>query len=127
MNEDRKLKLTALLLALLLWFYVSGPGWPFPGLVETDPGRTVVSISLEMVNLPDNLELNALPEKVRVGLIAPEYPEEEIGELLSAYLDFEHVVPGVYWLPVVLDHPQEWEIDFISPRSIQVDVWEGNQ
>lgn len=127
MTEDRKLKLTALLLALLLWFYVSGPGWPFPGLVETEPGRTVVSISLEKVNLSENLEVNALPEKVRVGLITPESPEEEISELLNAYLDFEHVVPGVYLLPVVLDHPREWEIDFISPQSIQVNVREGNQ
>ncbi len=127
MTEDRKLKLTALLLALLLWLYVSGLGWPIFGLVDNDPERKVISIPLQVENLSEGLETNLLPEKVRVGIIDPDSSEEELQNYLGAFLDLGYAVPGEYLFPVVLDNPQGWEIDYVSPESIQVRVREKEQ
>ncbi|GEM_PF-1705644 len=127
MNEDRKLKLTALLLALLLWFYVSGPGWAIPGFGEAEQERIVINLALEKENLPETLEVKFLPENVNVGLFAPEYTEEEVKEILRAYLDLEQVVSGTFWLPVVLDNPRGWEIEYISPQGMQVVIEEKGQ
>ncbi len=61
-NKDMPLKIIALILAIILWFYVSG----------IKNSERIIDIPLEIVNLPDNtMVLSHIPQKITLKVRGP--------------------------------------------------------
>lgn len=111
-KNTRITKLIAVVLALALWFYVSGQGQM--------SAQYSAELDLNYTKLGENLAVSG-PDKVTVRMWGTVAQTEEVEE---AYVDLTGLGPGVYTLPVHLQQTNRALLAKVEPDRVEVMVTE---
>lgn len=117
--KDLPLKIIAIVLAIILWYYVSG----------IKNSERIIDIPLEIVNLPENVMIvSPLPNKVTVKLRGPRNLLYRVSSEKQKYkIDVKGLQIGTNMLNFSgdeLDLPQGVQIVWISPGSLTITMSE---
>ncbi len=114
-TKDMPLKIIALLLAVILWFYVTG----------IKNSERIIDIPLEIINLPDNtMVLSPLPQKITLKVRGP---RNILFRLPSADLKYSIDAGGMqfgtnvfYFTGDQLELPSGVQVIWMSPSSLTI-------
>jgi len=112
------IKILALVMAIILWFYVSSE---YRSFVER-----YYEIEVEPINLNDNLSIKEIREKVSVGIKGPQNIIENITpSKITGTVDLQNIKEaGDYLIEVKVIAPRNTEIIKIIPEEVRVIVEE---
>ncbi|MBP8717643.1 MAG: hypothetical protein KBI07_00945 [Candidatus Atribacteria bacterium] len=112
------IKILALVMAIILWFYVSSE---YRSFVER-----YYEIEVKPINLNDNLSIKEIREKVSVGIKGPQNIIENITpSKITGTVDLQNIKEaGDYLIEVKVMAPRNTEIIKIIPEEVQVIVEE---
>lgn len=110
-RQDRKttgLKIAAVVMSLLLWFYVINQG-------DVTAGAKTIEVDLQYHNLPSGLNVRG-PEQVAVKLWGSFHGSADI----VAYVDLTGIGEGVHNVPVKLESIQGAMFTSVQPNQVEV-------
>ncbi len=115
-TNNLDIKILALLMALILWFYISSQ---YNVMVEK-----YYEIEITPVNLDNSLSIKEIREKVTTGIKGPQNIVENItANKISGTVDLQSVLePGEYIIGVDILTPKSTQITKIIPESIPITV-----
>jgi len=113
------LKLVALVLALVLWFYVSGES---KGGIGFQGEKVIFPVPLRLLSPPEEeVEVNFQPDKIRVTLRGtPGRLKKITASDILLFVDVGKLDGGDYELPVQYKVPEGVRVEQIIPGSVKV-------
>jgi YbbR domain-containing protein len=107
-------KITAIVLAILLWFYVF--------YVFGAKATKTAQIQIQVEGLNPSYEVSLNQSIIRVTFAAPIQQIEQVEKNIRATMDLSNIGPGIYNRRPKLITPKEVEIIMTDPSSIEVTV-----
>ena len=117
--NNKKLIFLALLIAILLWFYVNNnQNESFPGLVQNQQKSLILTVEKE--NVPQGYRAVLSEEEVIIFINNSIYNNYEKNDF-RAFVNLEEIKPGSEKkILVQLDKPRSAEVIDVRPRYIRV-------
>lgn len=110
-EKTANLKIAAIILSVLLWFYVSTQGQL--------TARNAAEIDLNYYSMADNLTVSG-PDKVTVRL----WGTLSETDAVEAFIDLKGLGPGSYDLPVILHQSNRALFSSVEPNRVQIVIKE---
>jgi YbbR domain-containing protein len=107
-------KITSVVLAILLWFYVF--------YVFGAKTTKTAQIEIQVEGLNPSYEVTLNQKNLRVTFSAPIQQIEQVEKNIRATMDLSNIGPGIYSRRPKLNTPKEVEILIIDPSTIEVTV-----
>lgn len=113
--EHLSIRLSALILAIILWFIAAGRS-------PRDLGANtrLISLPVAVVNVAPGLTVTEGPDDAQVWIDGPGLILMLQGNRVELYVDASGVVPGVHRLPVQVKAPSSLQVKNIEPAEVDV-------
>ena len=108
------LKILALILSILLWFYIY--------FVYGAKINKTASIQVQLINVPQDLSVNLSSNYIDVVFAAPVRIIEQVEKNIRIVMDLSGIGPGTFTRKINVEAPKEAEIISINPDEIEITI-----
>ncbi|HRU02251.1 MAG TPA: CdaR family protein [Caldisericia bacterium] len=113
-SNNLSLKILALILSILLWFYIY--------FVYGAKINKTASIQVQLINVPQDLSVNLSSNYIDVVFAAPVRIIEQVEKNIRIVMDLSGIGPGTFTRKINVEAPKEAEIISINPDEIEITI-----